>query len=200
MSCLARISNCAHSLNSAAAYNGVSAFTATSRGTASPAPLGGASSVNLGSSPRKAERRNLKPQEETKVSAMQRMAAFSSCLSNFRSTFPSNFCRNSSGGTETTSSMSGTATLKARLPSNSPLTKPQTSASGKSGWMALFTVSTSRCAAFSDSLLGVICDSSSCTSASQHCPGNAGGHALLTFGAMRRAGAALDFLRGHHVS
>ena len=41
------------SLNSAAAYNGVSAFTATSRGTASPAPLGGASSVDLGSSPGK---------------------------------------------------------------------------------------------------------------------------------------------------
>jgi len=135
MRSLARGSICPDSVRSAALWRGVAAFTEKSIGMASAASPNdaGANKVTFGSSPRKADLRNLNPPEETRRSVQARMADFRNLRS---SEFLGCERIRTDGLMCATMSTSGTATPNALFRPTLPLAKPTTSTSGIIGLMA----------------------------------------------------------------
>mmetsp|Transcript_42706 Transcript_42706/g.91015 ORF Transcript_42706/g.91015 Transcript_42706/m.91015 type:complete len:236 (+) Transcript_42706:924-1631(+) len=140
----------------------------------SPLTEAGAMRVTLGSQPRKAERRNLKPPILTSRSVQMRIADFCSLRASRRPAEvrhsdqrPWRRPFKAAEAMVTTMSTSGTATPKAVRPKIFPLTKPATCASGTAGRMSRRTFSTIFATRASPSGVGAMRWRSSSTSASQ---------------------------------
>mmetsp|Transcript_49973 Transcript_49973/g.108654 ORF Transcript_49973/g.108654 Transcript_49973/m.108654 type:complete len:204 (+) Transcript_49973:411-1022(+) len=133
------------------ARRGVVAFTEKSNAmesVQSPSDEG-TSRQTLGSSPRKAERRNLRPASEVSCSVQALVAHFRSFFSSVKNgAAPSRVYRLSSRFSKTeelafsTMWISGTAIPNALFFMGFPLVKPTTSASGMTGWTPFFTMLT----------------------------------------------------------
>mmetsp|Transcript_21343 Transcript_21343/g.55679 ORF Transcript_21343/g.55679 Transcript_21343/m.55679 type:complete len:290 (-) Transcript_21343:78-947(-) len=140
----------------------------------------GEMTTTLGSSPRNAERRNLKPASDTKRSVHALTVDLRSCSGVFSPPpcFPGERlparAAMDSGVALMTMSTSGTATPKALPLERLAPTKPVTSAPGSSGCTALFTAQAISATASVVSVVGVSCRSSSSTSASHPWPLNVG--------------------------
>mmetsp|Transcript_87930 Transcript_87930/g.273193 ORF Transcript_87930/g.273193 Transcript_87930/m.273193 type:complete len:203 (-) Transcript_87930:489-1097(-) len=187
MSSRARGSKRPHSVISATLCRGMAEFTKRFMGTFWRSP--GATRMTLGSSPWKAERRNLNVPLPTRQSVHERIADFWS----FRaSSFAEvglraqRACKrpwSAAGLAWITTSTSGTATLKAEPFARLPAAKATTSASGSTGQTTAWTATAICATAASDSGVGAIWPRSSATSASQPTLRNVGATTGTALGA-----------------
>mmetsp|Transcript_60998 Transcript_60998/g.158289 ORF Transcript_60998/g.158289 Transcript_60998/m.158289 type:complete len:203 (+) Transcript_60998:666-1274(+) len=173
-----------HWAMSMALQSGVRALTDRLIGTDCRA--GGETTVTLGSSPRKAERRNLKPPSDTRRSVQTRTADLRNCCA-VHSFLPrcrpcQRLCTNAEWGALITTSTSGTATPNALPLARLAPTKPVTSTPGRT----CVTTPRTACVIFATtslvSAVGVSWASSSCTSASQPWEVNFGASTGWTLG------------------